>query len=247
MKRTLLPGKPLFQTGIVPLAAQPVTSAWNGAPLLLDPGQSAAMASAPNGSAIFTAENMATMNNAGAVKVDSGGIVTMNLDPNTETPVFLIRNWKALPLTITNISPQPETPVRVQLIGQGLSGTNPLKLPTDGTALPMVSGACATAALPPRLMQLVLQALSGEMSTVAVIGGPRDPAGNNAYVFGLNFGEDTEWNTPYPPPPGYYKTTAGNTIYYQINWKAAGLLFCANLSSAFANLDQPLTAVVRRL
>lgn len=242
------PGKSILETGIVPLATTPVTTSWDGSRLVLGAGGSVVTNNAPNGSAIFTAMNMSTINNAGQVQVIVADTRdTLNLAPYTETPGFLIQNWKAQPITVGNISPQPETPVEIQLVGPGQKGIQPLTLTTGGTALPVPSGACAAAMLPPRAMQLVMQANSGDTSTVAIIGGPTDQGGNNAFVFGLNFPSTTQAGTQYPPPPGYYQTTTSNTIYYNITWGQSGLLFCANLSSELANTEQALVLSLRRL
>jgi hypothetical protein len=244
----LRPGKSILETGIVPLATTPVTTSWDGSRLTLAAGASAVTNNAPNGSAIFTAINLATMNNAGQLQVIATGTRdTLSLNPYTETPDFLIQNWKAQPISAVNLSPQPETPVEIQLVGPGQKGIQPLKLAIDGATLPVPSGACAAAMLPPLAMQLVMQANSGEKSTVAMIGGPTDQGGNNALVFGLNFPSTTLAGTASEPQPGYYMTTTRNTIYYTINWGQSGLLFCANLSSALANIETALVLGLRRL
>jgi hypothetical protein len=108
-------------------------------------------------------------------------------------------------------------------------------------------GKCAQDSVAPRLMQFCMQAVSGDRSIIAMIGGTTDTSGNNSYVFGLNFPNNTGPGLPYPPPPGYYQTASGNTIAYQVYWPTGGTLFCANLSSAYANVQQPLTVILRQL
>ncbi len=243
------PGPSILRFGIVPLAAEPVSSTWDGSPLTLQSGQSIVMPQAPNGSAIFTCENLATINNAGSIMLTSGSIkISLTANPFTETPVFLIENWAAQSLSVTNTSPQLSTPMRIQLIGTGLNGTNPVNLPTDGTAVSLASGACAQGYTPAQYMQFSMQSSSGEASIFAVIGGPPTATGGNSYVFGVNFPQNTGPGTGppvVPPPQGYYQTTTGNNLFWQFNWSPdGGLLFCANLSSGY---NGPGSVYLRKL
>ncbi|MEP6567148.1 MAG: hypothetical protein ABJB10_18600, partial [Mesorhizobium sp.] len=59
----------------------------------------------------------------------------------------------------------------------------------------------------------------------AILGGPQDASGNNAYVVALNsqYG-DTGPGTANPAPAGYYATAKGNNYSYEFNW-ASALLF----------------------
>ena len=240
------PGLSILEFGVVPLAAGPITTQWDGSPQTLQPGESVQMPQAPAGSAIFTAENLATLNNAGAVQITCGPPPPTSLNVDPETKSFLIRNWNAQPFTAANISPQAQTPMQVQLLGQGLA-PKPALLPVGGTPVSLASGACCQGPVPPRVLQLVLQSTSGDRSIVAMVGGPRDGAGNNAFVFGLNWDTNSGPGSPSTPPPGFYQTTMTNTIQYQVTWANGGTMFCANLSSAYANLSTPLTVGLRQL
>ncbi len=243
------PGLSISRFGIVPLESEPVSSQWHGAPLTLNAGQNVVMPQAPNGSAIFTCENLAAINNAGSIMLTCGSVKTsLRVDPFTQTPVFLIQNWAAQTLSVTNTSPQQSTPIRIQLIGTGLCGTTPVPLPMDGTAVTLASGQCAQGSAPAQYMQFSMQSSVGEASVVAMIGGPVDASGGNSYVFGLNFSQNTGPGTGPPvvaPPSGYYQTTTGNNLPYQFNWSPmGGLLFCANLSSGY---NGPVTIFLRKL
>jgi len=80
---------------------------------------------------------------------------------------------------------------------------------------------------------------------VAVIGGPQDSTGNNAYVIVVN--ADSTTGPPGsgnpPPPPGYFATTTGNTFTLSFNWAGASI-FVANLSASVA---PGVTLVLRSL
>jgi len=238
-------GLSLLETGVVPIQSTPVSNTWDGAPYTLNPGESIEMPSAPCGSAILTAENLAIMNNAGQVIVHWCDVTTLDLQPNIYAPVFMVKNWMACTLNVLNCSPQPKTPIKVQLIGAGLGGTDPKEISlSDVNPLMLSSGESAIAVLRPRMYQFLVNAPSGDRSTVVLIGGPPDPDGNNAKVYGVNFEANTEFNTQYPPPAGYYKTTTSNTITVALSWPDGGQLFCANLSSDYAD---PVELFVRQI
>jgi hypothetical protein len=242
-------GSSILELGIAPLESTPVSDQWDGAPITIQAGQTVVMPETPNGSAIFTCENLATINNAGSITLSYGSIkVSLNVYPFTQTPEFQIQNWAAQALSVANTSPQRNTPIRIQLIGTGLAGTNPVNLPLDGTSVSLNPGACAQSGVPPQYLQFAMQASGGETSIVAVIGGPIDSYGENSYVFGLNFPQNTGPGSGPPvvaPPPGYYQTTSGNNIAYQFAWiPFGGLLFCADLSSGY---NGPISVYLRKL
>src|SRR5262249_8681289 len=103
-----------------------VTNNWNGAPLRLEQYDQAAMPNTPNGSTIFAFENLATENNNGSLTLGSGGTWTKSLpaDPLQNAPSIFVYNWQANNLTVTNFSPNPNTPIQIQACGPGMPGQN---------------------------------------------------------------------------------------------------------------------------
>jgi hypothetical protein len=208
-----------------------VTATWNGAPLVLQVNDNANMPQTTNGSMVLTYENLAEQNNQGTIAVTSGGARPefREVPALANQPSLWVNNWRANNLQITNVSANSATPIRVQAVGPGIPGTNPLKLPV-GVPLALSPGQMAQARVPPRWMQLVMRCDSSDLAVFAVIGGPPDDLGNNAYVFQINAPSNT-------PPPGYYAATTANSYTYQLNW-GSSVLFVANLSGATSDCGE---------
>jgi hypothetical protein len=197
--------------------------------------------------------NAATQNNLGELALTWGGAapVFVQAEALATQPGFLVGNWRARDLRVTNVGANNATPIRIRALGPGMPGTA-APLSTGPPGLQLAPGATAQGSTEPRYMQLVVQATSGMRSVVVVIGGPRDSTGNNAYVIAVNDGADTGppgTNVPppdspiTPPPAGYYATTRGNTYVFNFRWGGAAV-FVANLSAATA---EPVTLVLRAL
>jgi hypothetical protein len=208
-----------------------VTDTWDGAPLVLAVNDSANMPQTPNGSVVFAYQNVATQNNLGSLILTSGGSPTNPLTAPalTNQPNILTNNWQANNLRVTNTSANNNTPIRIQAVGPGMPGTNPLNLPI-GTPLALNPGQTAQANASPQWMQLILQNTNGLLAIFVLIGGPLTN-GNNAYVISVNASSNTGPNTGQNPPPGYYATTSSNAYTYQFNW-GSSLVFVANMSGS---------------
>lgn len=207
------------------------TVIWDGSPKTITTlGDTLLMPQTPNGSMVFAYQNKATLNNAGTLSLSSGSDVTP-LDANfgALTPSIKVNNWQANNLTVNNISVQDATPIWVEAFGPGLPGQTPVAI-TVGTALTLnpapSTSSIATGATPPKSMLLRMTSTTGDASVIALIGGPPDQTGNNAYVFGLNVPSGQS-------PTGYTKVTQGNTINYTFNWGAT-VLYIANMSASSA-------------
>jgi hypothetical protein len=202
---------------------KPMSNTWTGEPLTLEVDDSAEMPQTPNGSTVLAWRNVANLNNQGTLALTSGGQPPEILDAPAFPgfPSLLARNWQANPLTIANISTDPATPIWIQMFGFGLPGEQPIPLPvgTPTTLAPLQT------ALGRGLddMQLVMKSNSANLTSVAVIGGPADSSGNNAYLFALNYAGR-------PAPPGYTAVTASNSYTFQFNWGMSSI-FVADLSS----------------
>jgi len=230
--------------GYAILEAPSVTEQWKGAPLTLDNETSATAASTPNGSTIFVYQNMATMNNAGSLLLTFGSeSLPLTAPALSGQALVYIRNWQGGSLKVTNTSPGQGTPIRIQLMGPGMPGVTPATLLAGGPPIALVPGTCAQGNAVPRWMQLVLENGSGDQSIIALIGGPTDSSGNNAYLFGINFTSDTGPPPAVPPPDGYYATSSKINYNFQFNW-GSSVLFCANVSG---NTASDTAVVLRRL
>src|SRR5829696_9137987 len=102
-----------------PTLSVPVADAWNGAPLVLQVNQSAAMPQTPDGSMVLSYINTATLNTLGELAMTSGGGApeTLFAQAQATQPGIVVRNWRANNLKITNVSLNAATPIRVQAIG----------------------------------------------------------------------------------------------------------------------------------
>lgn len=221
-----------------------VDATWNGAPLTLAVNQNANMPQSPNGTVVFAYTNVATMNNMGSISLTSGGGAPTfyQVPALANQPSILVNNWQSNNLSVTNISPNTETPILIQAIGPGIPGTSPLPLDI-GTSLDLSFGQTAQGNASPQYMQLVVTCNAATTGILALIGGTPDASGNNGYVIAVNYTIDSGPPTTRTPPPGYYATTTANSYTYQFNW-GSSLVFVANLSSVNA---APLTVVMRAL
>ncbi len=205
------------------IGAQVTTPNWTGAPLTLAWHDSAAMPQTPNGSTVLAWLNTATQNNDGTLAATSGGPPqTLDAPALATIPSILVQNWGSNALTITNISAAKATPIWVEMFGPGIPGVTPATITAGAAPITLASGATATGNSPPNFAQLVLQSNTNNLTIVTLIGGPAtgNPP-NNAYVFALNY-------QGAPNPPGFTKTTPGNTMTYQFAWNTT--FFVANMS-----------------
>jgi hypothetical protein len=213
-----------------------VNANWDGSPTTLNPNDNINLPQTTNGSLVLAYQNTSTTNNNGTLSVTSGGSAPQFLPApaGLNQPNILVNNWLGNNLSLTNISlTGSKTPIWVAAVGPGLPGVTPVKLPTDGSLVTLTSGKSAQGIAIPRWMQLILQATSGDLTVFAVIGGPADSTGNNAYVIALNAVANTGPNTGVAPPAGYYATTTANTFTFQFNWGSSNV-FVANESPSTA-------------
>ena len=221
----------MFDPGLVAgLAEQPlkeVAPAWNGAPRVLQDMQFVNMQQTPVGSMIFAYENQSPGNSAGKLSLVSGGVKGPMLDApaGTGSPSFLHKNWGGNNLQVANFS-IVTVPIRIQAVGPGIPGNNPSPL-VVGTPLDLAPGASAEGLLNPTLMQLAFKTAK-YTATFALVGGPPDGTGQNAYTFTVAGVTNTPVTPGQPPSPGDYSTTA-KTYEFTMNWGSARI-FVANLS-----------------
>lgn len=92
-----------------------VDSTWNGAPLHLQVNQNANMPQTTNGTMVFAYENISAENNLGQIWITSGGTppIFEYAQPLTNQPSMLMKNWRANNLSVTNISPNAQTPIKI--------------------------------------------------------------------------------------------------------------------------------------
>jgi len=204
-------------------------ASWNGAQMQLQQHASVNMPQTPNGSMVFVYMNQATMNNAGQLSLTSGGSQPVFLPAQAlaNAPSIYVRNWSGNNLGVTNTSAQTATPILIAAYGPGMPGQTPLPLPSNGTAVSLVTGRSAQGNALAQYMQLALQATTSGLTIMAVVGGPLDETGNNAYVIQLNAAANTgPGGGPAGPPPvtpapdGYYATTTSNNYGFNFNWGA---------------------------
>ncbi|OYY91516.1 MAG: hypothetical protein B7Y45_02870 [Sphingomonas sp. 28-66-16] len=222
-----------------------VEAAWDGAPRVLLENQNAAMPQTPNGTMIFAYWNQSEQNNAGSIAITSGGAapVFKNVPALANQPSVWMYNWKSNNLSVTNISPNAQTPIQIQAIGPGIPGTTPLALPVGATGQRLGYGQTAQGSALPQYMQLLVQSDSATTGIIGLIGGPPDAEGENGYVIAVNYATNSGPGTGAAPPEGYYATTTSNSYTFQFNW-GSSVVFVANLSSLNA---APLKIVLRAL
>jgi len=184
---------------------------WDGSPITLGWHETAAMPQTTKGSMVVAWQNTSAQNNDGSLAITSGAGAPEFFDAPALAlaPTILVRNWGGNNLNITNLSANQNTPIWIEAYGPGLPGQTSTPLPV-GPSIPVAMGQTLQGDTS-GWMQLSLQANSGELGLFAVIGGPADIAGNNAYVFAVNCRSATT-------PPGYTKTTTTNTLPWQFNW-----------------------------
>ena len=216
---------------------------WTGAARNLAVDENVNMPQTPNGTLIFSWENVASQNNLGEISVTTGGEppTFIYAQAHANQPSIWVHNWNANNLSVTNISANKETPIRIEALGPGIPGTVPEPLPI-GKSVSLSSGKTAQGNASPQYMQLVMQSNTSELGIIAFIGGPQDPTGNNGYVVQINASANTGPDGP-APPKGYYATTTSNTYTFMFNW-GSSLVFVANLSPATA---APVSVTLRKL
>lgn len=221
---------------------------WTGTPTTINPKSGLLLPQTTNGSMIFTALNLATVNNQGQITLTSGGGAPqfLTIPALANAPTVEVKNWGANNLGVTNVSVATATPISVSAVGPGLPGLTPGKLTTDGTSIALLPyGATGVTAVQgnalPQYMQLSLTANNSGLTIFGVVGGPPDGSGNNAYVIQLNAASNTGPSAgPAGPPPttpapaGYYATVTGNTYGFNFNW-GSSLVFVVNISPATAS------------
>jgi hypothetical protein len=222
-----------------------VDPTWDGSPKVLIENQNAVMPSTTNGTMIFAYWNKGEQNNAGSISITSGGgaPVFKNVPALVNQPSVWVNNWQSNNLSVTNISPNPNTPIQIQAIGPGIPGTTPLTLPVGAAGQQLAYGQTAQGSALPQYMQLVIQSVGTTAGIVGLIGGPPDAAGNNGYVIAVNYPSTSGPGTGIPAPEGYYATTTSNRYIFQFNWGSSAV-FVANLSSLNA---ASLSIVLRAL
>lgn len=218
------------------LGANASNSKWDGSPTTLAVHDSAAMPQTTNGSMVFAYQNTATLNNAGKLALTSGGSQPTFLTAQALLfqPSILVNNWQANNLNVTNISVAAATPIWIEAFGPGLPGQKPIALPVN-TGTTLNPGGVAQGTSNPNWMQLGLSTNTGQLVIAAVVGGPPDTSGNNAYAIALNSPSgNTGPGTGTPAPQGYYATSGGNSYSFEFNWSSSAV-YVANMSPSTAS------------
>jgi hypothetical protein len=217
-----------------------VNNAWDGSPIILNPGDSANMPITPNGSMIFGYRNISNINSMGTLALISGSSAPTFLAalPFLNQPSILINNWQGQNLKATNVSaPGSNTPIEIAAHAPGLPGQQCVALSADDTSVSLAPMACAQGNTLPGYMQVSFEENSGQFAVFAIIGGPVDNSGNNAYIIAVNAPSDTGPGTGQTPPPGYYATTTAYAYVYSFNWGVA-TVYVANVSPTTAAAGQ---------
>lgn len=214
-----------------PLSA--TATPWTGAPTTLQQYGQTTMPQTPNGSLVFEYLNVSTQNNAGLLNLTSAGspITSLQAPALIYRPGILTNNWQANNLTVTNLSANSNTPIYIAAIGPGLPGLVPMNLVANAPAITLPVFAAAQGVLKANNNILQMQANASSITVFAIVGGPLDSTGNNAYVIAVNDNIDgnTGPDTGIAPPPGYYATTTSNAYAFTATWPGA-TIFVANLS-----------------
>jgi hypothetical protein len=211
-----------------------VKQAWDGSLIALNPGDSANMPQTLNGSMVFAYMNTSNVNSVGQLALISGNSAPTFLTALAllNQPSVLVNNWRGQNLNATNISvPGSNNPIEIAAYGPGMPGQNCVALPSDDVPVALAPMLCAQGNALPGYMQLILQGTSGDLAIFALIGGPMDSTGNNAYMISVNdaVNGNTGPGTGKTPPPGYYATTSGFVYTYQFNWGVSEV-YVANMS-----------------
>ena len=227
------------------IAAGTVNATWNGMPQTLAVRGSVTMPQTPNGSLIVGYFNQSQQNNEGRLTFTSGSSAPTNVRVPALARMIsvLTANWQANNLTLTNTSLNAATPIFVQAFGPGIPGMQPGQL-VSGTPVQLAMRQAVQGITTPNWMQLEFSSSTGNQQVVAVVGGPPDQSGNNAYVIALNAPSgDTGPPTGNTPPDGFYATAAGNRYTMSFSWGAA-IVYVVNLSPQTAT---PVTALLQSL
>jgi hypothetical protein len=222
-----------------------VNTVWNGMPKILAGRDSVSMPQTPNGSLIVGYFNQSQLNNAGRLTFTSGASAptTVPVPALARMISVLTANWQANNLTLTNNSLIASTPIFVQAFGPGVPGMQPGQLAIN-TPVQLAMRQAVQGLTTPNWMQLEFSSSTSNLEVVAVVGGPQDQSGNNAYVIALNAPSgDTGPPPGNPPPAGFYATSGGNKYTMQFNWGAA-IVYVVNLSPQTAT---PVTALLQSL
>jgi hypothetical protein len=221
--------------------ANTVNANWNGSGYVLLVDQNVVMPQAANGTMIFGWVNQATMNNAGTLSITSGGSAPTFLSAPAllAQPGVLIHNWMANNLSVTNISPNQQTPIWISAYGPGTPGQTSMPLRPDSKPVALATGQSAQGKALPQNMQLAMQSATPTLCIFGIIGGPSDATGNNGYAIAVNALANTGPGTGVAPPDGYYATTTDNGYYFTFNW-GSSTVYVVNLSPATASGAQVL-------
>jgi hypothetical protein len=206
----VMPVLPPPRLNLPGVARAPVSNDnWDGSPITLDQYDNAMMPQTANGSMVVAWQNVAPQNSDGSLVLSSGGTPPQSFDAPALAlaPTILVQNWGANDLKITNLSPNAATPIWVEAYGPGIPGRTPIALVAGAAPTPVKIGD-SLQGIAAGWTRLILQSNSNELALFAVIWGPLDASGNNAYVFAVNFPQSTA-------PPGYTNTTMTNTYNYQ--------------------------------
>jgi hypothetical protein len=216
--------------GFAIIGQQTVNANWNGSSVVLQVNDNVNMPQTSNGTMIFGYVNQSTQNNAGTLAITSGGSqpTFVNAPALVSQPGIVINNWAANNLSVTNVSPNNNTPIWVAAFGPGVPGQFPVNLPV-GTPVPLVTTQAAQGKANPQWMQLVMSCSTATLTIFAFVGGPPDNTGNNGYVVAVNSSQNTGPGTGVPAPQGYYATTTSNSYTYQFNW-GSSLVYVVNMS-----------------
>jgi hypothetical protein len=203
------------------------------------------MPQTPNGSLVVGYFNQSQQNNAGRLTFTSGSSAptTVPVPALARMISVLTANWQANNLTLTNTSINAATPIFVQAFGPGIPGMQPGPL-VIGTPIQLAMRQAVQGITTPSWMQLEFSSSTSNLQIVAVVGGPPDQSGNNAYVIALNAPiGDTGPPTQNPAPAGFYATAASNKYTLPFNWGAAAV-YVVDLSPQTA---APVTALLQSL
>ncbi len=207
---------------------------WDGAGRTLAPNEQVVMPQTPNGSVVLAWKNMAAQNSDGTLAIATVGSPPQMLDaPALNTaPSILANNWQGGDLRLTNISIY--APIWIEMLSPGLPGMEPVPLPEDTpTTLAPLHAAQGRGR---GFMRLLLETNTSDLTTIAVIGGPMDSSGNNAYLFALNYVGGATL-------PGYTAVTTANSYSFEFNWSNSAV-FVVNLSGEYSS---PLRLLLQSL
>lgn len=196
--------------------------AWDGSGTTLKQYDSVTMPQTPTGSMILAYWNVASQNNDGSLSWTTGASGPQFLDAPAMPliPSTLVQNFQGNNLTVTNLSGNAETPIRIAAFAPGIPKQTPRPLTVGGPPVQLSTLQAAQGKAPPNWAQLTFQNNSSNQCIMAVIGGPLNTSGNNVQFFAVNYDG--------PAPPGYTKVTAGNTLSLSMQWQT--LIYVANLS-----------------